>query len=443
MPAKISHVEENSPASKKRIKPGWSLVSINGNPIIDVLDYMYFSYEPVLELELLDLKGRTKHKKLRKQEGQDAGLDFEDYLMDKPRACANRCIFCFIDQLPKGLRETLYFKDDDARLSFLTGNYVTLTNLSAREIQRIIDLKISPINVSVHTTDPDLRQIMLHNRRAGELMGIMRRFSDAGIVMNCQIVVCPDVNDGEKLFRTLKDLSGLFPGVHSVSVVPVGLTKHREGLPVLKPVGKTEAAAILDIVDSFGDASLKLTGSRFAFCADEFYLRAERPLPSYEYYEDFPQFENGVGMLRSFASEFLDALAVARCPRYTNFSIACGTAVAPFLTNLLQIAKGRYDKLNHTVYPIRNEFFGETVDVSGLLTGQDLYKQLSVQSLGEAVLLSATMLRHGGDVFLDDMQLDALSLQLGVPVIPVAQDGGALIRAIFEMEIEEEEKRDV
>ena len=339
---KISAVSANSPAFKKRIRPGWTLVSINGNPVVDVLDYKYFSYDRVLDLELLDLKGRTKHKKLRKEEGLDIGLEFDDYLMDKPRSCANHCIFCFIDQLPKGLRETLYFKDDDARLSFLTGNYVTLTNLSAREIQRIIDLKISPINISVHATDPNLRQLMLNNRRAGELMGIMRRFSDAGIVMNCQVVVCPGVNDGDKLLRTLKDLSGLFPGVHSVSVVPVGLTKHREGLTKLKPVGKAEAEAILDLVDSFGDTSLKLTGSRFAFCADEFYLRAGRELPPYSYYEDFPQFENGVGMLRSLESEFLDALPLALHPKYSRISIACGVAVAPFLTNLLQTAREKY-----------------------------------------------------------------------------------------------------
>lgn len=439
MPAKISGVEAKSPASKKGIKPGWSLVSINGNPIVDVLDYKYFSYDRRLEMELLDGKGRSRRKKLKKDEGQDIGLDFEDYLMDNPRACANRCVFCFIDQLPKGMRDTLYFKDDDARLSFLTGNYVTLTNLSAREIQRIIDLKISPINVSVHTTDPVLREIMLTNRRAGELMGIMRRFSDAGITMNCQIVVCPGVNDGEKLFRSLKDLSGLFPGVHSVSVVPVGLTRYREGLTHLKPVGKPEAEAVIDIVDSFGDTSLELTGSRFAFCADEFYLRAGRPLPPYEYYEDFPQFENGVGMLRSLESEFIEALGHVRQPKYGQVSIACGTAVAPFLTNLLQIAQERYGKLKYTIFPIRNDFFGDTVDVSGLLTGQDLLAQLSNQDLGEALLLSATMLRHGGDLFLDDMPLEALSGRLQLPIIPVAQDGGALVRSLFEMQEEAEE----
>lgn len=439
MPARISAVEPKSPASRKGIKAGWVLNSINGNKVIDVLDYKYYIYDRVLQLELQDLKGKTRFKKIKKPEGMDIGLEFDDYLMDKPRSCANRCIFCFIDQLPKGLRETLYFKDDDARLSFLTGNYVTLTNLSQREIQRIVDLKISPINVSVHTTDPVLRELMLCNRRAGELMGIMRRFSDAGITMNCQIVVCPGVNDGEKLLRSLKDLSGLFPGVHSVSVVPVGLTKHRENLPKLTPVGKAEAEAIIDVVDTFGDASLELTGSRFAFCADEFYLRAGRPLPPYAYYEDFSQFENGVGMLRSLESEFLGDLDLVIGQKYSRFSVACGTAVAPFLTELLQSADGRCGKLDFKVYPIRNDFFGETVDVSGLITGRDLYAQLRDQDLGDALLISATMLRHGGDVFLDDMSLEELSMRLEVPVIPVRQDGAVLLRSIFDvLEVEKD-----
>ena len=435
MPQRIISVDPGSPAQRAGLRPGDLLLSINGHGILDVLDYRYHSEAERLHLEI-QREGKRKRLRLRKEESEPLGLDFETYLMDKPRSCVNKCVFCFIDQLPRGMRDTLYFKDDDARLSFLQGNYITLTNLSERELERVCALRISPINVSVQATDPEARCRLLGNPRAGNVLEIMRRFADAHIHMDCQIVVVPEYNDGDILDRTMEDLAALYPQVASVSVVPVGLTRHREGLPPLRPMDAAMAGTVLDQADRMGEACLKKYGSRIFCCGDELYCKAGRPVPDWDWYEGFPQFENGVGMLRSLEDEFREALEALETKPETlsPFTVATGAAAAPLLTKLLQIFRDSCYAVQGQVIPIENRFFGEMVNVAGLLTGQDLLAQLRGRDLGSRVLISASMLRHGGDIFLDDMSLEALSQALGKPVIPVRNDGAALLRAFLDTE---------
>ncbi len=421
----IKSIDHTSPL-RHRAHPGDALLSINGQRILDVLDYKFYAYDRELELVLRRPDGTEYSLHVHKAEGGDLGLDFESYLMDKPRSCANACVFCFIDQLPKGMRPTMYFKDDDARLSFLLGNYITLTNLSKREIERIIALHISPINVSVHTTNPELRCRMLRNKRAGETIDVMRRFAAAGIVMNCQIVCCPGWNDGEELLRTMRDLEAMAPGVHSVSIVPVGLTKYREGLEKLTPFTPEHAAETLDMVTAFGDECLKKHGTRLFFCGDEMYLLAGRELPPDEFYEEHTQLENGVGMLRLLETEFKSALKLSDEPDCVPFSIATGVSAAPYFQRLLELAKEKYPKLDGRVYAIVNDFFGHSINVAGLITGQDLIAQLKGRELGRRLLISQNMLRRQEMDFLDDVKLSEASRALGLPIIPVEQDGFAL-----------------
>jgi len=427
--AKIIRVDKSSPAYKKAV-PGDRLISINGNPIEDILDYKYYSYDRQLIIVLESAEGEKKLILVRKNEGEDLGLEFDDYLMDKARSCANRCIFCFIDQLPPNVRQSLLFKDDDARMSFLLGNYITLTNLRERDIERIVRMRISPVNISVHTTNPELRVKMLRNKRGGEIMDVMRRFKEAGITMNCQIVCCPGINDGAELQRSLEDLKSLYPAVASVSVVPVGLTKYREGLYPLRPVDSEKAAEIIDMTDAFGDRCLKELGSRLFYCADELYLKAGREIPPENYYEGYPQIENGVGLMRSLKEEFKAALNTGRKASGELFSIATGVAAAPFLTEILKIAKDKYVNIEGRVYAVENEFFGRTVDVAGLVVGGDLISQLKGRDLGKRLLIPASMLRHGGDMFLDDVTLSDVESALGVPVVPVPNNGYELLKAI-------------
>lgn len=434
----IISVSPGSPAAGAGIVPGEKLVSINGNPISDVLDFMYHSAEKRLRMELIDKKGKKRRAVIKNSEFMPLGLEFESYLMDKPRSCANKCIFCFIDQLPPGLRETLYFKDDDARLSFLQGNYITLTNLSERELQRIIELRISPINISVHTTNPELRTFMLQNKRGHEGYETMRRLAAAGIRMNCQIVCVPGVNDGNELKRSMEDLSKLFPHVASISVVPVGITKYRSDLHEIKGCSKADAEAIIDAVDAYGDMCLQKFGNRIFYCGDELYLKAQRELPPYEYYEDFPQFENGVGMLRSLEQEFVDALdefdTLDKCSA-SPFSIATGGAAGALLINLLQLIDNKCYNIHGNVFIIENTFFGSQVNVAGLITGGDIISQLGGKQLGERLLIPSSMLRHGGDLFLDNVSVDELSAALNIPVVPVPNDGALLLRAVLGLEI--------
>ena len=425
----IKSIDRGSPLHRKA-QVGDAVISINGNKIIDVLDYKFFAYDSRLKVLLRRPDGSEYEVTVHKSEGGDLGLEFESYLMDKPRSCANNCVFCFIDQLPKGMRKTMYFKDDDARLSFLLGNYITLTNLSKREIERIIALHISPINVSVHTTNPELRCRMLQNPRAGESIEIMRRFAQAGIVMNCQIVCCPGLNDGEELLRSMRELEEMYPGVHSVSIVPVGLTRFREGLYPLTPFTEELAGETIDMVTAFGDECLKRHGTRIFFCGDELYIKARRELPPDEFYEEHTQLENGVGMIRLLETEFRSALMLSDAPDGLPFSIATGVSAAPYFEKLLGMAKEKYGTINGKVYPIENDFFGRSINVTGLITGQDLIHQLKGRDLGQRLLISQNMLRREEMDFLDDVTLEQASRELGVPIYPIEQDGFALWDAI-------------
>ncbi len=431
MPQLIVSVAPDSPAARAGMRAGDFLVAVNGKFIRDVLDYKYYSSDSRLTVEYTR-SGKIRFARIVKDEGLPLGLEFESYLMDKARSCSNKCVFCFIDQLPSGMRKTLYFKDDDARLSFLQGNYISLTNLSPREIERICELRISPVNVSVQATDPDVRRFMLGNENAGRCMDIMRRFSEAGIAMNCQIVVCPGINDGSVLLRSMRELAALYPSVSSVSVVPVGLTRHREGLYPLSPVTPDAAAEIIDAVDAFGCECAARYGERIFCCADELFLRAGRDIPEEDYYGGYPQFENGVGMMRSLENEFLSALEVRSGSSGSGaFSVATGLAAAPLIRKLLQISSERCYNVSGAVYGIENRFFGSTVDVAGLITGGDLIEQLKDRPLGSRLLISASMLRHGGDMFLDSVTLSDASRALGVPIIGVANDGEALLEAFL------------
>jgi putative radical SAM enzyme (TIGR03279 family) len=426
----IKSIDRGSPLHRK-VSPGDELVAINGHKIVDVLDYKFYSYEEKLLLQLTTPEGKTKLVSLKKPLGGDAGLEFETYLMDRPRSCANNCVFCFVDQMPPGMRQSLYFKDDDARLSFLMGCYITLTNLSKREIQRIIDLHISPVNVSVHATNPELRCRMLKNPRAGESIDVMRKFAQAGIVMNCQIVCCPGLNDGEELLRSMTELLELYPAVHSVAIVPVGLTKFREGLDELRPFTPEHARETVEMVTEFGDRCVEKHGERIFFCSDEMYLTAGMELPEDEFYEDHTQLENGVGMIRLQEREFELALKMSDGADGVPFSIACGTAIAPFLEKLVCTAAEKYDNIKGRIYPIVNDFFGHSITVSGLVTGQDLIAQLKGKDLGERLLISGSMLRREEADFLDDVTLAQASKALGVPIYPTEPDGGALCDAVL------------
>ncbi len=434
MSGRIIGVDPHSPADKAGLKPGQVLISANGHEIRDVLDYKFHTYEPRIELLLEDKDGKSFNVKVRKKEGEDLGLDFENYLMDDMRSCVNKCIFCFVDQMPAGLRESLYVKDDDSRLSFLLGNYVTLTNLTAAEFERIIDMKISPLCVSVHATEPELRAKMLGIPGAARCYEQLKRLAAAGIELHCQIVVCPGYNDKEHLERTLSDLMALDDMVTSISVIPVGLTRHRCGLSHLEPVTPFRAAECIDICETFAQKNLEQRGMRVVYCSDEMYLRAGRELPGYEYYEEFEQLENGVGMLRLLEYEFSQAVKLADDGiEPSAFAIATGCAAAPYIEHLLEMAKEKYPAIEGRVYAVRNDFFGEGVDVAGLITGTDLIARLSTQKLPERLLLPQVMLRSGEDVFLDGVSVGEVEERLGVEICTVPNDGFELLDRILEV----------
>ena len=429
----ITSIDRHSPAEKAGIAVGERLLEINGHQIVDVLDYRFYGYDPKAVL-LLEREGKTRHVTIRKEEGQDLGLNFPTYLMDEMHQCANHCIFCFVDQMPPHMRPSLYIKDDDERLSFLLGNYTTLTNLSEREAQRIIDLHISPINVSVHATDPQLHCMLLGNKAAERSLDYIRAFCKAGIVMNGQIVVCPGWNDGAQLRRTLRDLTEW--QFSSCSLVPVGITKYRKGLAKLRPVDGACAREIIAIAEEFGEENLRRFGTRRFFCADELFLRAGLPLPEEDYYEGYRQLENGVGMLRSLEQEFLSAMRMEEPDAAPSpFTIATGVAAAPFMEQLMAQARQYFPQLDARVTAVENDFFGHTIDVAGLLTGQDIAAQLRGQVQGRRVLLPLHMLRHGETVFLDDYTVERLSEELGSPIQIVGVDGGDLLDAILETEV--------
>ncbi len=409
-------------------------MSINGHGIIDVLDYRFFETERELRLEL-EREGNPYTLELAKPQYAELGLEFATYLMDEQRSCRNKCIFCFIDQLPPGMRETLYFKDDDDRLSFLFGNYVTLTNMDDREVDRILQMHISPINVSVHTMNPELRCKMMQNRFAGDSLRHLYRMAEGGVKLNCQIVLCPGVNDGEHLAYTLEKLWGLGESLLSVACVPVGLTRFREGLFPLQPFDRESARAALDILEEYGEKFRRERGSRTVYPSDEFYLIARRPLPPLEFYEDLPQIENGVGMLRDLEDAFLWALEDCILPeKPRRVTIPTGEGVFPFLNSMLDALRAKSSALQIDLVPVRNDFFGGTVDVTGLLTGQDIVKALKGRELGDEILLAGNMMKAGEDIFLDDMTLEDLSQALHTPARRVPNTGDALLMAVLGQE---------
>ncbi len=407
------------------------MISINGNEISDVLDYRFYLTEPRITLSL-HRDGNEFEVTIKKSPYDDIGLEFDTPLMDKKRRCANACIFCFIDQNPKGMRDTIYFKDDDSRLSFIHGNYITLTNLFEKDVARIIKMRFSPVRVSVHTTDPELRCQMMKNKRSGEVLGYLRRFADSGLELNCQIVLCRGVNDGEALDRTMKDLEAYIPQLTSVSVVPAGLTKHRDGLYPLSLFSPEESAAVIAQVNAFGDECLKKYGSRIFFCSDEFYINSGLPIPESRYYEEYSQIENGVGMLRSFEDEFQDELNYLEkeaLPLPRTVSVATGAASYNMIKKLCESVN--IPGLNINVYKIVNNFYGESVTVSGLLTGGDIADQLKGKALGEELLVPQNAVRADDLIFLDDMSLDELSSALGnIKINTVGEDGAEFLLKI-------------
>lgn len=426
---RIISVEKNSPADKAGILCEDALVSINGTVIHDVLDYRFAVMDTALTI-CCCRNGQEYTVSLRKGEYQDLGLSFETALMDEKRTCGNHCIFCFIDQNPKGMRDSIYFKDDDSRLSFLQGSYITLTNLSDGDVDRIIRMHMT-VNVSVQTTNPTLRSKMLGNVKGGDSLRHLYRMAEAGVSMNCQIVLCPKWNDGDELHRTLADLFKLLPAVQSIAVVPFGMTKHREHLCPISGFTTETARAAIEQIEAVQAWSLRENGSRIVYAADELYLLADLPLPPTEAYEDYPQYENGVGMLRYLTDEFYDALETAEyhgAPRF--LTIATGTAAAPFLQQMMTDLQAKCPDVHCQVLPIHNQFYGETVTVAGLLVGQDLLAQLKGKSLGSEVLLSETCLRHD-DVFLDDMSRETLEQALGIPVRKTKVDGYELLDAVL------------
>ena len=427
----IKDVIKNSPAYKKGIRAGDCLVKISGHEITDFLDYQFYAKDSKISV-VYECNGKIKAVWIKKGEDEDLGLSFETYLMDKERHCKNKCIFCFIDQNPKGLRESIYFKDDDSRLSFLFGNYITLTNLSERDVEKIIEMHISPVNVSVHTMNKELRVKMMKNKNAGESLSILHRLAENGIAINTQLVLCPGINDGEELRYSLEKLGELGESLQSIACVPVGVTKHRDGLFEMPEYSKKTAAEVVDIVNEYGEKFKAKYGTRLVYAADEFYLKAKRELPDGEYYETYCQIENGVGMWTSLKEEFL--CEIENCEKAdpeAHLSVATGVAAYPLIKELAEIFENKYNKSKIDVYEIKNNFFGHSITVAGLITGADLINQLKDKNLKGRLLIPSVMLRSEGDVFLDDVSLADAEKALGVEIAPVSCDGYELADIIL------------
>lgn len=427
----ISGVEHGSLAEKKKISAGDKLISINGNIINDVLDYRFYINETKLILSLKTAQDKSKLAIIKKDEFEDIGLEFETYLMDKQRSCKNKCIFCFIDQLPKGLRKSLYFKDDDSRLSFLFGNYITLTNLTDDEAERIIKMHISPVNVSVQTMNPELRVKMMANPKAGESLRYLKKFADAGITLNTQLVLCPGINDGDELEYSLNELSKLYPAVQSIAAVPVGLSDHREGLYQLEPYNEKTAGETIDTIDRFNEKFKAEHGEIIVYAADEFYLKAKRPMPDADYYNGFPQLENGVGMWALLKEEFENALDECEITRLDRrVTVVTGEAAYPLISELSKKAEDKIKGLSVRVVPVKNKLLGSMITVSGLLCGSDIADALSGTDLGDELIIPPNCLRSEGDMFLDDMTVDGLSDKLGIKITQNGSGGEDLLAAL-------------
>ncbi|MBQ8815108.1 MAG: DUF512 domain-containing protein [Lachnospiraceae bacterium] len=463
----IKEIAVGSIAEELELEPGDRLVSINGEAVEDIFDYQYLVEDEYLDLVVEKANGEEWELEIEKDEDEDLGLIFENGLMDEYRSCTNNCVFCFIDQMPPGMRDTLYFKDDDSRLSFLQGNYITLTNMKQKDIDRIIRFNWSPINISVQTMNPELRCRMLNNRFAGKVLAYLDQLYEAGITMNGQIVLCPGLNDGAELELTIRELSKYLPYMQSVSVVPVGLTRYRDGLYPLKPFEKEDAVSVLEIIRRWQEKLYLEFGNHFVHASDEIYLMAGEPLPDEDEYDGYPQLENGVGMLRLLMEETESAICckvdemradagedmtgelwadgdpdgdeVPEIYSTQNVSIATGLLAAPTMNGLLDEIKEAFPWISGKVYPIENRYFGEMITVSGLLTGQDLLAQLKDKPLGDRLLLPENMLRSGERVFLDDMTVDELESALQVPIVMVKPSGKALVNAVLGLGEEDED----
>ena len=436
----IRRIKEGSIAEEMGMEPGDELLEIGGQEIVDIFDYQYLTQDEYIEVLIRRADGEEWLLEIDKEYDEDLGIEFENGLMDDYRSCHNKCIFCFIDQMPKGMRETLYFKDDDSRLSFLQGNYVTLTNMSDEDVERIIRYHLSPINISFQTTNPELRCMMLNNRFAGQALLQVRKLYEAGITMNGQIVLCKGVNDGAELERSIADLTAYLPHLESVSVVPVGLSKYREGLYPLEPFTKEDAQEVLRCIHRWQEKLYPQYGLHFVHASDEWYVLAEEPLPEAEHYDGYLQLENGVGMLRLLLTEFADAMKLLEeqkqvRERYVScggeLSVVTGQLAYPFLQDMVRQMEERFPALHIHVYAITNEFFGERITVSGLLTGQDIIRQLQGRELGERILLPQNVLRSGEDYFLDDVTVGDVEKALQVKVDIVKSSGHDFVHAVL------------
>jgi len=428
----VKYVQPGSAAEEAMIEPGDIIVSINGIEFRDVVEYRFLISEPEVEVEVLKKDGTVEFIGIE-NDYENLGIEFETGLIDDAQSCRNKCIFCFIDQLPPGMRETVYFKDDDTRLSFLQGNYVTLTNMSDEDINRMIDLHMSPINISVHTTNPELRVKMLNNRFAGRIYGIMKRFAENGMTMNCQIVLCHGYNDGDELRRTISDLEKLYPYVHSVSAVPVGLTRYRENLCGLEHFDREKSKAVIDIISEAQERIYKKHGTRFIYASDEFYLNAGLPLPNPDAYEGFPQIENGVGLIASMREEIEDAVGEIEDKEYSRtIVIATGELAYDFIRSMCDIIEKKAKGVKIFVYAVKNEFFGRNINVSGLVVGGDIIKQLKGKiPEADLMMIPSSMLRSGDDIFLDDIRLPELEKELGIPIEACDNNGFEFVERIL------------
>lgn len=432
----ISKVYKDSIADEIGIEVGDLLISVNDEKIHDIIEYKFLISDEYIELEIQKINGEIYVYEIEKDFDEELGIEFTNPIIDKAKSCRNKCIFCFIDQLPQGMRETLYFKDDDSRLSFLQGNFVTLTNMSEDDIENIIKYRISPINISVHTTNPELRRKMINNKNAGKLFDTMKRLADAGIEMNAQIVLCPGYNDKEELDRTLEDLSSLYPNVNSVAIVPVGTTKYRDNLAKLELFEFESANETIDQVHNLQKKYLKEFNSRFVFLSDEFYIIAKRPLLEYDEYEGFTQFEDGVGMIRKQGTEvknYLNELKDKDCSIKRNVSIATGSSAYDFICEMADEIMSVFKNINIKVYKILNDYFGHSITVTGLLTATDLIKTLENEELGDALFITRSMMKADEEIFLDNITLKQLEEKLKIKVIPCANEGKEFVDKITNM----------
>ncbi|MEG0181101.1 MAG: DUF512 domain-containing protein [Romboutsia sp.] len=430
----ISKVYKDSIADEIGIEIGDLLISINDQPIQDIIEYKFLLSDEYLEVEIKKVDGEIYIYEIEKEYDEDLGIEFTNPIIDKAKSCRNKCVFCFIDQLPEGMRDTLYFKDDDSRLSFLQGNFVTLTNMSEDDINNIIKYRISPINISVHTTNPDLRKTMIKNRFAGKLYEIMERLAQAGIQMNCQIVLCPGYNDKDELTRTISDLEKLYPYVNSAAIVPVGITKHRSHLPNLEIFNEKTADETINQVHNLQSMYLEKIGTRFAFLSDEFYIIANRELLKYDEYEGFIQFENGVGMISKLEREiedYLNTLSKDTLTRNKKVSIATGHSAYEFIRNMASKIMNKFDNIEINVYKIVNNFFGDTITVSGLITATDIIDQLKDKDLGETLYIPRSMLKSDEEIFLDNTTLEGLQKSMNLEVVTCLNKGNDFVDKIL------------